>query len=594
MVPRQPTPNAGKKLGRYRIEEELGRGGMGLVYLAMDEATGRHVALKTTLAAWLGSGQENRDQRRKRFLREVEALTKVDHPNVVRVFDAGEEDHPDLGWLLFYAMEFVEGKTLAQLVQERGVLPADEAAAVVRQVAAGLGAAHRAGIVHRDVKPANVFIALAEAGNQARDRGEGRALIGDFGICKIEGATQITRRDQLVGTPSYLAPEQILGGDLGPAADVFALGALFYVVTTGESLRPDISPAALLASARSDACRERVLATTSIPPDLRRVVARCLERLPSDRWANGDAVAEAFAAPGDGRSDANAGDDDIAAALDAPTRAVHGRDGRPEAFDVAFDGFPEDPFGAAPVPAVPAVFDQRTQGTVAPSSSTLQGPAARQVMEADGEEDDDALPLARTESTAMYHLNGQRDRADAGVTDRSPPATAGRPSYEAPPDAPPTRQTSSLHAPATATGLHTRVTVPRPFLLALTALAGAALGLVPVLLLAPPTATAPVLPTVLPRPAMCAEDALPVDPGKAVRLLREARIKRSTKPSEARLLVERATKLDPKNPDLFLEWASLLPTGSDLQRQAYGCVCFLAETSAGCLEARAQGSIDGE
>ena len=145
-------------LGRYRIERELGRGGMGVVYVATDINTDRLVALKTTSVAGLGSGEKTRNQRRERFVREVRALTQVNHPNVVHVFDAGEIDDPDLGWLLFYTMEYVEGTTLSALVQERGALSGGEAAAVVAQVAHGLGEAHRQGIIHRDVKPANIFL----------------------------------------------------------------------------------------------------------------------------------------------------------------------------------------------------------------------------------------------------------------------------------------------------------------------------------------------------------------------------------------------------------------------------------------------------
>src|SRR5688500_2113075 len=280
---RQPTAKLGKRLGRYTIERELGRGGMGVVYVAQDENTGRQVALKTTAVAGLG-GNASRNQRRQRFVREVQALTQVNHDNVVHVIDAGEADDPDLGWLLFYSMEYVEGETLAQLVQRTGALNPGAAAAVLTQVAAGLGAAHHAGIVHRDVKPANIFISL-----------DGRALIGDFGICKIEGQTQITRRDQLVGTPNYLAPEQILGDPVSPATDVFALGALFYVITMNRPLRAHVDAASLLSSAQGNEPKERMLSERSVPDGLRNVIARCLEREPKRRWPDGQHLADALA-----------------------------------------------------------------------------------------------------------------------------------------------------------------------------------------------------------------------------------------------------------------------------------------------------------
>lgn len=271
-------------LGRYRIERELGRGGMGVVYVATDLNTDRQVAIKTTSVAGLGSGEKARNQRRERFVREVRALTQVNHENVVHVFDAGEIDDPDLGWLLFYTMEYVEGTTLANLVAEKGPLQEGEAAAVVAQVAMGLGAAHRQGIVHRDVKPANIFLS-----------NDGRALIGDFGIAKIEGSTQITRRDQLVGTPNYLAPEQILGEAVGAFTDVFALGALFYVITQNRPLRQQVDAASLLASANNNDLAQRMLVAQGLSGALKQVVARCLERDPTRRYADGTAFAEALA-----------------------------------------------------------------------------------------------------------------------------------------------------------------------------------------------------------------------------------------------------------------------------------------------------------
>ena len=283
MAVEQKAAQAGKRLGRYRIERELGRGGMGIVYLARDEHLEKRVALKTTTISSLASGTQKRSQRRERFIREVRALAQVNHENVVHVFDAGEQDDADLGWLLFYSMEFVDGLTLAELVHRQGALDPAAAAAVCMQTARGLGAAHAQGIVHRDVKPANIFIAQ-----------DGRALIGDFGICKIEGSTQITRRDQLVGTPNYLAPEQILGEAVTPATDVFALAALYYIITTLRPLRQKVDANSLLKSSKTEAAKERMLQEKRIPEGLRKVFARALERDPKKRYKDGHAFAEAI------------------------------------------------------------------------------------------------------------------------------------------------------------------------------------------------------------------------------------------------------------------------------------------------------------
>ncbi len=390
---KQPTARAGKKLGRYRIERELGRGGMGVVYLAADENLGRLVALKTTAVAGLGGGNNARTQRRQRFIREVQALSNVNHPNVVHVFDSGEEDDPDLGWLLFYSMEHVDGLTLAQLVQTRGALQPGAAAAVCMQVAAGLGAAHERGIVHRDVKPANIFVSH-----------DGRALIGDFGICKIEGSTQITRRDQLVGTPNYLAPEQILGEDVGPATDVFALGALFYVIAVNRPLRDRVDASSLLKSSQGDEPVQKIMGERGIPEGLRRVVARALERDPKKRWANGHAFAEALSEHAT-RIPSLTGEDEEEGFL----RDMSSSD-------------TSSPFASLPKPAPASVFDveaaarallseveedEAANAALSAASSggqpqgrgPIQGVKLEPLLAAPP-----ALPVARTESTVMFNL----------------------------------------------------------------------------------------------------------------------------------------------------------------------------------------------
>lgn len=389
MAKRQPTARAGKRLGRYVIEKELGRGGMGVVYLARDENLGRLVALKTTAVAGLGSAEKTRNQRRQRFIREVQALAQVSHENVVHVYDAGEEDDPDLGWLLFYSMQYVEGITLAQLVQAQGALDPGAAAAVCAQVAYGLGAGHLRGIVHRDVKPANIFLSH-----------DGRALIGDFGIAKIEGSTQITRRDQLVGTPNYLAPEQILGDGVTAATDVFALGALFYVIVTNRPLRTKLDAAALLAAAKENEAKEKILAEESIPPGLRKVVARALERDPRKRWADGTHFGDALSEyatripplPDPSREQSHP----------PPLPSSRGQgsafrgDGRERAPSSAPAPQAESPLSAVEA-AAQALLDEVGQGRSSSSSTSTSGAPP-------------PLPVARTESTVMFNLRAMEDR----------------------------------------------------------------------------------------------------------------------------------------------------------------------------------------
>ncbi len=397
-------------LGRYRIERELGRGGMGVVYVATDVNTDRHVALKTTSVAGLGSGEKTRNQRRERFIREVRALTQVNHPNVVHVFDAGEVDDADLGWLLFYTMEYVEGTTLAALVQERGALNGGEAAAVVAQVAHGLGEAHRQGIVHRDVKPANIFLS-----------DDGRALIGDFGIAKIEGSTQITRRDQLVGTPNYLAPEQILGEAVGAWTDVFALGALFYVITQNRPLRQQVDAGALLASANGNEPVDRMMSAAGLTEPLKRIVARALERDPNRRYVDGSAFADALAEHAS-----------RVPSLSGQARPTFLNDGTldrssafltsgsvPDADDSDIESLPYNlaadfglPMGDGDVGSVEAAARAMLGEVERRATGTFKQPEKKEFGA--------PLPVARTESTVMFNLRALDEPAAAQSSPSSP------------------------------------------------------------------------------------------------------------------------------------------------------------------------------
>ncbi|MBI5497522.1 MAG: protein kinase [Deltaproteobacteria bacterium] len=278
-----PTAAAGALLGgRYRVETELGRGGMGVVYACLDEPLGRKVAVKTLSVGLLG---RDREARMRRFQREVQALVQLDHGGILHIYDAGEADDPSVGWVLYYAMELIEGETLSERLIRGGAMERGQACAVVLKCAEALGTAHNRGIVHRDVKPANIF--LAEGG---------RVVVADFGVCKIEGGTEITRKDQMVGTPSYLAPEQILGLPVDPRTDVFALGALLYVLITNSALRPQLDRAGLSRLAATDDAANRARAIKGAPDGLPQIIARALARDPKDRYPSGTELAEALEA----------------------------------------------------------------------------------------------------------------------------------------------------------------------------------------------------------------------------------------------------------------------------------------------------------
>jgi serine/threonine-protein kinase len=253
--------------GRYRVERVLGAGGMAVVYRAHDEELHRPVAIKLP-AEHLAEDAEFE----RRFLREAQVASRLSHPNVVAVYDAGDEEGRP-----YIVMEVVEGETLADRLARRGPLPAAEVAALGAQAAAGLGHAHAHGLVHRDVKPHNLLL-----------RDDGTVKVADFGIARAAEATQrLTQAGANLGTAAYLAPEQAHGEDVSPATDVYGLGAVLYEALTG---RPPFAaatiPEALLAQ-RDGAVTPPGDLVDGVPPRLEQTLMRCLARNPRYRPQDG-------------------------------------------------------------------------------------------------------------------------------------------------------------------------------------------------------------------------------------------------------------------------------------------------------------------
>jgi serine/threonine-protein kinase len=256
--------------GDFEIHDELGRGGMGVVYRARQVSLNRPVALKMILSGRLASESD-----RSRFRAESAAAAKLVHPNIVTVYEVGEHDGRP-----YFAMEHVEGDTLARRLAGGPLAPRD-AAAVVAALADGVAAAHAQGIIHRDIKPSNV---LMPAGARPA-----AAKITDFGLAKhITGnGTPLTASGAILGTPGYMAPEQAAGrGDVGPAADVYALGAILYECLTG---RPPFAAAnavdALFMVIEQEPAPPRLL-TAAVPRELEAVCLKCLEKSPHRRYGS--------------------------------------------------------------------------------------------------------------------------------------------------------------------------------------------------------------------------------------------------------------------------------------------------------------------
>jgi Protein kinase domain len=270
----------GDEFAGYRIERSLGRGGMGVLYLAVEPGLERHVALK--LIAPEAAADE---VFARRFAEESKIAASIEHPNVVPIYAAGEEDG-----IPFIAMRYVSGSDLGRRLAREGRLEPAAAAALIAQVGSGLDAIHAAGLVHRDVKPANVL--LSETG------GADHAYITDFGVARnVATESGLTQTGRFVGTLDYVAPEQISGGVVDARADVYALGCLLFKLLTGEVPYPRDGEAARLYAHLNDPPPAPSLHATAVPMALDDVVIRSMSKEPGDRYPSaGDLGRAAVAA----------------------------------------------------------------------------------------------------------------------------------------------------------------------------------------------------------------------------------------------------------------------------------------------------------
>lgn len=262
--------------GQYTIERELGRGGMGVVFLGRETRLDRAVAIKV-LPRHLAANPDLRE----RFLREARTAAQLSHPHIVPIFRAD-----DLDGFAFFTMGFIEGENLAERLQLRGPMPVPEAVRVLRETAWALAYAHARGVVHRDVKPENIMI----------ERGTNRAIVTDFGIARDQLAASLTADGMVLGSAHYMSPEQAAGDAVDGRSDLYSLGVVGFQMLSGQRPFEAVEAASLMAQHVTRRAPSLASVMPELPPMLVSVIDRCLNKLSDDRYPNGEALAEALQA----------------------------------------------------------------------------------------------------------------------------------------------------------------------------------------------------------------------------------------------------------------------------------------------------------
>ncbi|MDQ2666346.1 MAG: serine/threonine protein kinase [Gemmatimonadota bacterium] len=264
-------------IGRYSLERELGRGGMGVVYLAREVRLDRQVAIKL-----LPPDFSENPALRERFMREARTAARLSHPYIVPIHAV-----EDIGGFVFIVMAYVDGGTLAERVMARGPLPPADVTRIMREVAWALAYAHAQGVVHRDIKPANILL-----------DGSGRAMVADFGIARLDASAGDTGVGMVLGTPEFMSPEQASAEELDGRSDLYALGIVAYYALTG--MLPFTGSAhAVLAQHLTQAAAPSSSLARGAPRSLTDAIDRCLEKVPDARFATGEALADALEAARD-------------------------------------------------------------------------------------------------------------------------------------------------------------------------------------------------------------------------------------------------------------------------------------------------------
>ncbi|HEY7860000.1 MAG TPA: serine/threonine-protein kinase [Gemmatimonadaceae bacterium] len=273
-LPPEIAPLAASLSGQYDIERELGRGGMGIVYLAHDVKLDREVAIKVLPLQLAGKPEV-----RERFLREARTAARLSHPNIVAIHRADEIDSR-----VFFVMAYIAGESLAERLRQGSVLSPAEAVPIIRDVANALAYAHERGIVHRDIKPENILL----------DAASGRAMVTDFGIARVAEAAPLTMTGQVLGSVHYMSPEQVSGDALDGRSDLYSLGVVAYQALSGRLPFDNESASAVIVAHVTKRAPSLSSVAPQLPTALASVVDACLAKSPDARYATGTALARAL------------------------------------------------------------------------------------------------------------------------------------------------------------------------------------------------------------------------------------------------------------------------------------------------------------